>query len=479
MKRFIILLLMLLPLAGCQQAEDTRYFAPELSFGAEAYAAAVADGGIDVVIAFSRPALLDFQIGLVVTSSLQEGVQYTLSAHTLDVAAGDTEARLHITLVDDEIWDRESYIDLLLTPGEHYTIDPDKCCATRVNVSKDVVLPILGISVEGDAQINPYRPTPVTLKIVADNAPVADVDVQLSLEGLTAGVDYLIDGEAVSSVILPAGKTSLSFEFTVPQKDLCGYDVTVPVTLIAQKGKYVVGSEGASADIRLYDPVPDFSKLFKTGAQAGDGYQLRQAIKTPAGEWEGNLAANVDVSAQGSAYIRSLRNMGTSLGPLSNEVGLHILRLCDFFPNLRGASGEAILDYGRNNNTRGFSPVDSLFRFVLDPGSATQGDLVLNKPRTFTAFTGDYAQWKDAWENDSKATNGNIFASTSAIITSRIHVVLEKVEGRFDLGNSTEMLLFTAWFSCDSNEFMNGVQDKYAVTQDTGLWKVEYKIWPR
>ena len=470
MKRISILLLTALALWGCKQAEDLRYFAPEINFEAESYSVSAVDGGADVVIAFSRPAPVDFQISLILSGSLQEGLQYTVPSHTLNVAKGDTQARLHITLVDDEIWDEATYIDILLAAGPRYTVNPAKTCSTRVNVTKDVVIPVLSLSIaDGDGVINPYRPTPVTLTLTSSIAPREDVEVTLSMEGLAAA----------SAVILPAEKTSVSFEITVQQMDQCGYDVTVPVTLVPQKGKYGVGSEGASVNIRLYDPVPNLKPLWKTTAQAGEGYQWRQAIRTPAGEWEGNLAANVTVSAEGSAYVKSLRNMGTSLGPVSNEVGLHILRLADLFPNLRTTSGDAILDYGRNNNTRGFSPVDSLFRFVLDPGSATQGDLVLNKPRTFTAFTGDYATWKDAWENDSKATGGDIFKSTSPIITGRIDLVLEKLEGRFDLENASETMLLTAWFSCTSDEFLNGLEEKYAFTKEDGLWKLEYKIWPR
>ena len=481
MKRIVIFLLMLLPLSGCQQAEDTRYFAPELSFGAEAYAVPVTDGGVDVVIGLSRPASMAFQITLILSGSLQEGVQYTVPSHTLDVAAGDTEARLHITLVDDEIWDEATYIDVLLTPGTRYTLDPNKVCSTRVNVSKTVVIPVLRLGVaDEDKEVNPYLAPTVTLQLTADKAPLADVTDPLTIEGLTAGTDFLIDGAADASVVLPAGATSAQAALQILKKDQCGYDGTLTLSMSSVKGKFGVGNEGASVSIHLLDPVPNLKPLFKTAAQAGEGYQWRQAIKTPAGEWEGNLAANVAVSAEGSAYVKSLKNTGTSLGPLSNEVGLHILRLADLFPNLRKTSGDAILDYGRNSNTRGFSPVDSLFRFVLDPGSSTQGELVLNKPRIFKAAVGDYKSWTEAvWSADSKSTGGDILQSTNPIISYFITLPLEKLEGRFDLESATETMLFTAWFSCTSDEFLNGLEEKYAFTKEDGLWKLEYKIWPR
>ena len=474
MKRLSILLLILLAFTGCRQAQDTRYFAPELSFGAEAYTVASAEGGVDVVIAFSRPATVAFPVTLIFSGSLQEGLQYTVPSHTLQVAEGAGEARLHITLVDDEIWDRETYIDILLTAGDRYTVNPDKNCAVRVTVTKEVVIPILRLGLaEEDSEVNPYRAPVVTLKLTADKAPLTDIQVPLTVEG---------EGVEGVSMVLRANETEASCPRQISKIDRSGYDGMVTLSMSAQKGKYGVSNEGSSVSIRLYDPAPDFKPLWRTSAQVGDGYQFRQAILGADGEtWNGNLAANMTVSSEGSAYLKSLKNMGSStFSCMSNEVGLHILRLTEFFPELRTTSGDAIVDYGNNNNTRGFSPVDSLFRFVLDKGSATEGDLVLDKPRKFIAFTGDYSAWKDAWQADSRATGGDIFASSSPIITGRLEVTLEKLEGRFNLSDAQNTLLFTAWFSCDSPYFMRGVDlTALGAVQEDGLWKVQYKVWPR
>lgn len=482
MKRFSILLL-ILSLWACQQAEDTRYFAPELCFEAADYSVQASQGGADVVITFSRPATMDFQIDLIITSGLQEGVQYSVPSHSLAVAKGASEARLHITLVDDEIWDESSYIDILLTPGERYTIDPAKACATRVNISKQVVIPVLRLSVpEAQLEVNPYLAPTVTLQLSADKAPLSDLEVDLQPEGLVPGAGFLIDGKASSAILLPAGVTEGSYTVQILKIDQSGLDEQFTLSMSAQKGKYGVGTEGASVSIHLSDPAVDFKPLWKTAAQVGEGYQFRQAILAGDGEsWSGNQAANMTVSSAGSSYLKSLRNMGNStFGCMSNEVGLHILRLAEFFPKLRTTSGDAIVDYGNNSNTRGFSPVDSLFRFVLDPGSTTEGALLLDSPRTFTAFVGDYTSWQANWQKDSYATGGDIFASTNPIITGRVDVTLVKLEGRFNLSDASNTLLFTAWFSCDSPQFMDGVNfDTLGAEQDGDLWKVEYKLWPR
>lgn len=482
MRRHFILLAALLAAVACRQAEDTRYFAPAVEFGNGQYAVSADDGGLDVDILLSRPATQAFSIGLNVNSSLEEGVQYRIAPRTVDITPGQQEARVHVDLVDDEIWAESSWIELILKPGERYTLDPGKNSTTRVDVSKVIKTPIFRlIPPQQEILTNPFLAETFRFQLESDRNTVSDVDVELDFDGLEYDKDYRIIGSRTPGVTYPAGARSFTFEVEILKKDQSGYDRQATLSVVPGQGRYAVDPDHGSADFHLYDPVVDLRSLFRTGAQAGEGYQLRQAILAADGEtWSGNLAANFTLSEPGSSYVKSLRNMGTTYGCLSNEVGLHALRLADFFPNLRSTSGDAILDYGRNNNTRGFSPVDSLFRFVLDPGSTTEGRLILNKPRTFTAFIGDYNLWKNAWEDDTDATDGNIFASVSPIITGRVDVVLEKLDGRFNLSDAGNALLFTAWFSCDSPYFMQGVDfDTLGAVREDGLWKVRYKIWPR
>ena len=469
-----------LAFSSCKEVQDTRFFAPELSFSEASYQVSSDGAGADIVLSLSRPAPLAFSVGLNFSGSLQEGLQFTVPSHSVDVPVGATQASLHITLVDDEIWDEDSWIDVLVAPGSRYTVNPDKNCSTRVQVKKTLVLPVIGISlVEGSPKMNPYRPKALTLRMSTKKAPTANLDVTLSLEGFTVGKDYLVNGAASDVVVLPAGATSADFTLQLQKKDASGYSKDVPVSVVPVKGVY--GASGEGVTLQLNDPVVDLSSVLVFKAQEGEGYQMRQAIKKADGSWNGNLPANVMVSSQGSNYLKSLKNISTTYGYPTVAVGLHILRLADFVPNLRKTSGDAILDYGRNSNTRGFSPVDSLFRFVLDEDSTTQGDLVLNKPRTFTAAVGDYASWKEAdWSLESPATGGDVRKSTSPVITSWVTVKLEKLEGRFNLSDPDKTLLFTAWFSCDSPYFMNGIDfDDIGATQENGLWKVDYKLWPR
>lgn len=479
MKRLAIILAVLA--VACTPSADNRYFAPEVSFSAAEYRADAASAGVDVTLSLSRPATLPFEVKLVLGGSLTEGMQYTLASRSVQIAEGETQKVVHIGLAEDQIWVPESTIDITLMPGTRYTVNPSSAYSTRVVVTRDLPYPILNtVLLDGDLEMNPYRPGVLRLKMTTVITADEDLSVDLVLDGLTAGEDYLLDGP----VILPAGaRETAPFEVSILKKDISGYDKTVTIGAVTRPAVYVAGTP---LTLHLSDPVPDFTPLWRTRAQVGDkGYQLRQAILKTDGEWDnGPMAgATIEQAAAGSCYLSSVQNTETTYGCISIAVGGHALRIPDFFPTLRTTENDLnILGYGNNYNTRAFSPVDSLFRFILDKGSTTQGDLTIERPRTFSAFKGSRSAWEagapKAWVVDSNATGGDIFKSTSPILTGRIDVVLERLEGRFDL--TAKELVFSAWFSCTDPAFMDGVDlTTVAAVKEGDLWKVDYKLFPR
>lgn len=497
MRKTVILLLSGIALlaVSCREAQDTRYFGPDIEFVEEVYAATAESGGVDVALRFSRPAPTAFQVGLNFSGSLQEDLQFRVPSHTVNVAAGDTEARFHIDLVNDEIWDEASWIDITIAAGDRYTVNPNGKCVARVNVTKSVVLSTLRFAAAGPIVTNPFRAETLHFEVTADRPPKTDLPVVLDLGGLVPGEDCLIDGGTTAGFTFPAGQDKTSFDLSILFKDESGCDRHAALAMAQQKGVYVVASDGASVDVHLSDPSVDFSPLFKSPAlQSGDGYQVRQAFLGADGSWSGNTTADIGVSSAGSNYLRTFRNMydHPSFSCRANASVSQMFRLSDLFPNYIYPNETAILDYGNDQGHREFSPADSLMRFVLDPGETKKGTIHFHSPKTFVAFIGSYSAWQDkssgenAWVKDSKATKGDIFASTHSAITGRISVTLERLEGTFDFTNADEPILVTAWFSSDSDQFMKAdeAHDKtpaetYAVSQEDGLWKVSYKFWPR
>lgn len=489
MNRITLLLTGLLLLAVSCREEDNRYFAPEIEFGTEAYTVPSESGGLDVNLLFSRPAQEAFDIRLSVSGSLEEPSQYRLSAREVAVKAGDTQALVHVDLYDDAIWNEDSWIEMVIMPGTRYTVNPAGKCQTRIHVTKEIVLPSLRlIAPENPLRTNPYWGETLHFEIAADRPPVSDLTVDLGFGDLVYGADYRIVDADAPAVPFPAGAEKVAFDLQILKKDISGYDRHVDLAVLLKQGAYVVDSGASSVDVHLSDPVVNCAPLWKTPApNDGVGYQVRQGIQGPDGAWDGNTVVNLYVSSEGSNYIRSYRNMYMSQWLcLANAVGSNALRLTDFFPNLLYPNEIIILDYGSAGNTRTFSPVDSLFRLVLDKDATDRGTITLASPRTFIARTGSRLEWEagtnpsKTWQLDSKATGGQLLESQSPVLTGWITVTLAALEGRFDFSDTSEPLLFTAWFRSDSPEFMKDVDlTKYAVEQDGDLWKVRYKLWPR
>lgn len=496
MKRNALLLLAILTAAACGQVEDTRYFAPAVEFGSDTYSVNAGDGGLDIDVLLSREATQDLTIGLVISSSLEENVQYTVSDKTLQIPAGGQSARLHVDLVDDEIWVESAWIEMILVPGQRYTIDPDKPCSTRLNISKVINMPIFRLlPPEEDILVNPFLEPVVNFQLEGDRETVADLPVDLDFGELVAGVDYQIVGGSGSGFTYPAGARSHSFQVQFLQKDQSGFEGQATMAVIPKRGKYSVDPDHASATIRMSDPVVDFSPLWRTSASnGGTGYQMRQAFLAADGSWSGNTNADMWISSEGSNYLRTFRNMydHPSFSCRANASVSQMFRLSDLFPNYLYPNATAILDYGNDQGHREFSPADSIMRFVLTPGETKKGTIHLGKPRTFTAFIGSYAAWQDkssgenAWIKDSRATKGDIFASTHAALTGTISVTLERLEGTFDFSDTSQPIFVTAWFSSDSEMFMKADETNgkdpagtYDAVLEDGLWKLQYKIWPR
>ena len=256
MRRSIILLTALLAAAACRQAEDTRYFAPAVQFGSDRYAVSAGDGGLDIDLHLSRPASQALHIGLNVSSSLEEGVQYRVASRTVDIAPGQQDATVHVDLLDDEIWVESAWIDLLLKPGERYTLDPEKNCSTRVDVSKAISIPIFRlVAPDEKVETNPYLAETLRFQLEADRATSADLEVVIGFGDLELGKDYRSAGSETAGFIYPAGARSQTFEVEILKKDLSGYDREALLAVVPQKGSYSVDPDKASVPVHLSDPV--------------------------------------------------------------------------------------------------------------------------------------------------------------------------------------------------------------------------------
>ena len=444
----------------------------------------------------SRPASQDLSVGLIVTSSLQDGVQYRSPGTTVQIAAGQESASIHLALIDDEIWVENSWIKILLAPGQRYTVDPGQPVSAMVNVTKVINMPILRLVPPDLLTVNPYLAPVMTFRLVGDRQTKSNLDITIESDGLVMGEDYLIEDGTAEGIVFPEGATEHSFGIKILKKDNAGLDKTGSFKIVPKRGQYSVNTEESSVTVHLQDPVVDFSKFLRSAAlNDGKGFRVAQAFLKKDGDWDGNTTVDMGESAPGNNYLRCYKNMfqHPSFSCQATASVSQFLRMSDLFPNYVYPNATAILDYGNDQGHRQFSPADSLMRFVLDPGETAKGKIYLEKPRHFKAYIGSYAAWQEkvggyaAWVQDSKATGGNIDASTHSAITGSISVTLERLEGTFDFStNASASALVTAWLRSDSEQFMKADEANskdpagtYEVTQEDGLWKIQYKLWPK
>ena len=481
-----------LALASCTKVEDTRIFMPQASFEVAKKQVVAESGAFTVKILLSRAAQVPFDVGVNFLGDAVEGTQFTVAAHSMHIAAGDESAELKVNLLNDNIWAEESSLRIVLAPGESYTVDPAGNCEVDVTIHKDIVLPFIGIRVAAEDSItNPYLADTLNFTLFASTEMREDTQLAIGAgDDFKIGEDYLINEGSDPRVTFPAGSTTATFRMEILKKDISGYDRTIAIAPIQDTKKFLPDADSSSAKVRLYDPVVNFSNMWRTAASLnGTGYQERQAIMAKDGTWSGNRVTDLYVSSEGSNYLRNYRNMfASSWNCQANTSDGDIFRLTEFVPTLMYPRDSVIADYGIANNTKFFSPCDSIFRFVANEGSSTAGRIFLDSPRTFTAFVALRAQWdgedesgSKRWQVDSRATKGDIFKSGSALIIGRIDVRLVRLEGTFDISVYTQPMLFTAWFECDSPIFLKEFDfSTLDIRRETdGSWRVQYKIYPR
>lgn len=474
--------------ASCRQQEDTRVFSPMVEFEGTEYVAAAEGPGVDLTLRLSHPAQLDFTVGISLSGDLVEGRQFFVESHEIPVSKGQESIKAHLSFAQDEIWNEESDIRVTLLPGLRYTVDPNGKCMTTVKVTKAQTLPVVSVvCLEERTVTNPFLAETLRFAIETKIAPREDISVDVVFGDLVAGRDFLLDGSEDASVALAAGQTRAEFEVTIVRRDESGIDMNLELGVQTKAGVYVA-AEGTPCMIRLYDPVVDFSPIQKTAAlNNGIGHQIRQAVRSADGTWNGNTAADFYVPQTGSNYLSSNRNLMDSqwlckiVSPGSNA-----LRLTELFPDFAYPKELCIADYAANSTARNFSACDSLFRFVLDYGSTKQGAIMLGERRELYCYIAERAAWEDgenpykAWQQDSKATKGDIDASTSPLIKGKVSVFIEKIEGRFDFTDAADTMVFSVWYSSDSPHFMHDVDfETIAAEKDGECWRVDYKFWPR
>lgn len=439
----------------------------------------------DVKLQLSAAAYKDITVKLSVSGTAVENEHYTIPSKEITLKKGDTEGIIPITILNQNIWDSELTIIILLAPGTDYSINPQLTNQITVKLTKEIVLPQIGFGSTASVFTNPYNAETIKLQLVSNEALAYDAVLSIEVTGdMAFGTDFLLNNTSESSFTFPQGATSHEIELTFLKKDEAGFNKEISLTLVPADPKKVAISETAGAlTLEAADPTVDFASILVTSAlQGGEGYQVYQQIRTVESLWDGKIAINVAANPSKGNYLKSFRNMSfiSAFDCLANTSGGDVLRLADM---LRFVSDTVIADYGAARTTRFFSPSDSLLRFVANGKDATKGTVTAPRQK-FTANLILKDNWElgantqKPWHIDSKATNGVLANSTVATFHT-VEVWLEKLEGTYDFTLAEPEILFEAWYKSDSPYFMKNFPEGLDVVKDGDFYKVTYRLYPR
>ncbi|PKP00562.1 MAG: hypothetical protein CVU13_03410 [Bacteroidetes bacterium HGW-Bacteroidetes-8] len=485
--KFYIALLLVGVLISCEKIAEIKSGIPLVSFEIPQVTVETKSGLYIVKLKLSTPATKEMVIKIAFSGTAVEDEHFAIESKEIKVAAGLQEALIPITILDENIWDENLEIRVLLSPGAEYVIDPKVNPEIKIKLTKEIVYPVLSFDMEGSTlHTNPFNGETLTFKLKLDKELNADSQVSLSFESdLTIGGDFMINGGNSNLFTIPKGVTSHTFEVKINKKDNGGFNKNLKITINPVVSKtFTISSEKSSFTLEVSDPLVDLTPMLKTAALLGGaGHQIYQEIKGADGAWSGRVALNSSPNTIKKNYLRTHRNLSfiSAFGCNSNTTGGDVLRLAEI---LNFATTDTVIaDYGAGKTSRFFSPSDSLIRFIADKKNTLKGT-VSTVNQKFTAKLVVKADWETGanaakqWHVDSKATSGIISASTYPTFAT-IEIELVKIEGTFDFTGDIPEIIFDAWFKSSSPYFMRFYPATLAKVIEGELHKVSYRFYPR
>lgn len=482
----LILLPLTLLIFSCEKIDDAQSKIPLVSFETSQISVNTEAGSYEAIVKLSQPAAKSIKIKVGLSGNAVENEHYTVVSKEINIAAGEEEGKLPITILHDNIWDENLEIVVILSPGTDYVIDPNQVSEIKIKLTKEIVLPVLSFDMtELSKHTNPFNSETISFNIKLDQPLRNDAQLNLGFEGdLTIGGDFNVNGGNNNKVTLSKEQTSFTFTIKVNKKDQAGFDKSLNITLSPVDPKtFTVSQDKSAFTLKISDPLVNLSPMLKTAALlGGSGFQVYQNIKTTTG-WSSNVTVNADANTIKKNYLKTFKNMSfnTAFGCESNGPGGDVLRLAEL---LNFATTDTVIaDYGVGKTTRYFNPTDSLLRFVAEGENPMKGS-VTTVPQKFSAKLVLKVDWETGsngfkqWHVDSKATGGNINASTYPVIGT-ITIDLDKIEGTYDFTLDTPEVVFTAWFKSNSPHFMKNLNSTYDIVKDGEYYKVTYRYFPR
>ncbi|MDQ2178947.1 hypothetical protein [Marinifilum sp. D714] len=493
-------------LASCSNDDDP--IIPKLSITADAIEISeTATSALVVKVNADAPLGTAYNVGIAISGTAVEGVNYQEIAKTVTIPANQTSANIFVTPINVSAIEDSKVVNIELQAGTGYELSTpanvDIIIVDNANPPSDA--PEVSFATS-NIVTNPYMEEVKTITVGLSKTFATDLVIPLTITGdLVADTDYEIAGLTNDAITIPAGNVSADFTVTMKYTGNIGMDKTVTFGFETPSvTDYAVKATENTVAINAVDPQVDFTKWFNdlntydyffAGGGAYEGtmppYRTDLEVYRVKSLYWNNVdakyssmstlnffAANADDSNQWKEVIN---HYNKELGYKNVDIieqERHEVQCGDIFGLTKFFSNEAT--YSRSE-----IKTDGWLRFVSTDASASEGTVVVPE-QTITLYKiKDGVDWKAKttvdveggtesyyfWYEDSRNTQGDISQSSNV---TPVEVQIQKTVGTYNL--ATGIVDIDVVFTCADADIV--VDEKYATKDgDTYTIKLQYTFY--
>lgn len=256
----------------------------------------------DFVVSMSATSVSAVTVNLTYGGSADSSVVITPPS-TLTIPAGATSGALEVDTRSSTAVGATTTLVVTVASGTGYTVGSPASAQTDIanpNVPK--------LQISGGTTVSPGGSA--TLTVTADQAPLHDTQVLVSLAGSAApGTDYTPPDPVLT---LPAGSTSTTLTVATLPSDTIGANKYLVVSLSPSPGSYTIGSAGSTVITIGENAGPPVVTLTSAAAVVtkGQPYTVTVSLNAPVSSpltvnlsYGGDAVAGTDYTAPGSPVV--------------------------------------------------------------------------------------------------------------------------------------------------------------------------------
>ncbi|WP_316736794.1 Calx-beta domain-containing protein [Pedobacter aquatilis] len=209
-------------------------------------------------VSISNPSSTDTQITYTLTGTATEGSDYTaIASKVVTIPAGQTSAIITIGTLNDSFVEGNETVIATLTGTDNGSITASTTPAT-INIIDNTTGTIIVVTAANGSEPS----TPGRFTFTLNNVSSTDTQITFTVSGTaTSGVDYTSIG---TSIIIPAGQTSVSLDVNVLDDDLLEGTETVILTMNSATNNGLITASTIPAVVNIFDnraPIASASAL--------------------------------------------------------------------------------------------------------------------------------------------------------------------------------------------------------------------------